>query len=295
MTMDNQICKDQLEERFEAILSAIQILSPVKSATINHADNSERLARNYIINKILEKLDKEKREIIQIQSNKKKQLADEIIMKLDEFIMSLSNTKEMKSYIGHVILEDYLGKMDLSMEKGSPSLDNIDNGHVQPEESIDEDKLKENNPLSDLEDDSVENVIDLDSEERDEETIEEFKFDCDTPIREIIYSDDEEETSRILDCFYIFLLNKRHSSAKEIKEKLIEIFQFYNLDIKEFFSNVETKGELFDAYKKFRDYTAINFLPKYHREEMLDAFKCYINYLLAISGTGTADTNDGER
>ena len=52
VTMDNQICKDQLEERFEAILSAIQILSPVKSATINHADNSERLARNYIINKI---------------------------------------------------------------------------------------------------------------------------------------------------------------------------------------------------------------------------------------------------
>ena len=115
VTMDNQICKDQLEERFEAILSAIQILSPVKNATINHADNSERLARNYIINKILEKLDKEKREIIQIQSNKKKQLADEIIMKLDEFIMSLSNTKEMKSYIGHVILEGWicLWKKDL--------------------------------------------------------------------------------------------------------------------------------------------------------------------------------------
>ena len=278
--------KDQLEERFDAILQAIQILSPVKSATINHMDNSERLARNYIINKIIDKLDKEKKEIIQIQSNKKKQLADEIIMKLDEFISSLSNTKEMKSYIGYVILEDYLGKMDSSMKKeletGSPSLDNKDNGHVQPEETLDEDNLEEINPLSDLEDDLNESGTGPDIVERGEETTDELMFDCNAQIREEMFSGDEEEISAILNRFYTFLLNKRHSSAKKIKDNLNEIFQFYNLDIKEFFSNVATKGELFDAYEKFRKYTAINFLAPHRKEEMLDAFKLYINYLLEI-------------
>ena len=285
MTMDI-VNKDQLEDRFDAILSAIQILSPVKNATINNMGNSERLARNYIINKILDKLDKEKKEIIQIQTNKKKQLADEIITKLDEFILSLSNTKEMRSYIGHVILEDYLGKMDLSMgkelETGSPSLDNNDNNNAQPEEVIDEDDVVTNNPLSDLEDDLDEIATDTDSEKRDEETIDELKFDRNAKIREIIHSDNEHEISTNLNRFYTFLLNKKCSSAEDIKNNLMEIFQFYDLDIKESFSNVVTKGELFDAYEIFKKYTAINFLPAQHKEKMLDAFNSYINYLLEI-------------
>ena len=278
--------KDQLEERFDAILQAIQILSPIKNTTINPMDNSERLARKYIINKIIDRLDKEKKEIIQIQSNKKKQLADEIITKLDEYIMSLSNTKEMKSYIGHVILEDYLGKISLSigkeLETKSPFIDNNENSNVQPEDVIDEDNVIAKDTLSDLEDDLVESVIDSDSEKRDEETIDEFKFDCNARIRGKIYSDDEEEISAILVSFYTFLLNKRHPGAEVIKENLIEIFQFYNLDIKESFSNIATKGELFDAYENFRRYTAINFLSAQHKEEMLNAFKCYIYYLLEL-------------
>lgn len=277
--------KDLLEERFEAVLSAIQILSPIKN-TINPMNNSERLARNYIINKIIDKLDKEKKEIIQIQSNKKKQLADEVITKLDEFILSICNTKEMKSYIGHVILEDYLGKMNFAIEKEletePPTFDEKDNEHVQPEETTDEDNLEEKNPLSDLEDDLVENVIDLNNEKRNEETIDELIFDRNAQIRGIIYSDNEDEIYSNLNSFYTFLLNKKCSNAEDIKNNLKEIFQFYNLDIKESFSNVTTKGELFNAYETFKQYTAINFLPAHHKEEMLNAFKLYINYLLEI-------------
>ena len=64
---------------------------------------------------------------------------------------------------------------------------------------------------------------------------------------------------------------------------IVEIFQYYFLDIQESFFHVKTKGELFEAYQHFKEYTAINFISKTHKEELMEAFRCYIYYLLEIN------------
>ena len=70
-----------------------------------------------------------------------------------------------------------------------------------------------------------------------------------------------------------------YSNNSSIKE----IFQYYFLDIQESFSHVRTKGELFEAYQHFKEYTAINFISKTQKEKLMEAFRCYIYDLLGIN------------
>ena len=143
----------------------------------------------------------------------------------------------------------------------------------------------------------VQTETDDDSDENDDGNIEMEKHDKrsrepvteipvfinDEPPRAKVFSDNEDDLSTSLLQFYNYLKNSELTKVDNVDFAIKEVFKYYYLDIKECFSHIRTKGELFEAYQHFKDYSAINFISKRHREDLMEAFRYYIYYLLEVN------------
>lgn len=293
MGKDFDMNKEQLDVRLDALLSAIQILSFVKEMKPSNMDHTERLALDFIKKSILPRMEKEKMKIIHAQTQIRVRLADDINLNLDQFIKTQGNTKELKSYICYLILNDYLRRKD---NKVTIEDEGIKNEPVTKQDDFEDDSIEEMETVTDGDNINEESSSlpdkddDMGKKSDDEQNnlgpeISELII-IDGPIDDNspeVYSDDKNITTEVLKRFYNYLLNSPiNSDAEKFYEFIKEIYQYYYLDIKESFSNVKTKGELLDAYEHFNNYSAINYLTTRHKSELKEAFKLFFFYLLKI-------------
>ena len=315
--MDNNINIIELDERLEAILSAIQILSSSREMKKTHTNRVEQLALDYITNRILTKLDKDKMDVINIQKQMMYNLADDINNNLDEYIESLGSTKELKSYIGYFILNEYLTKnVEVEVKEESVSIQDNPNDEVDAKEELEDKQIKDSEAKSgeetvdvieidnDMEDEDIDNNIDEEEEcdlELSTPSSKKTKTDLlisDGPLDDNFsnaYSDDINVVTEFLKSFFTYLINSPISSeAETVYDYIKEIYQYYYLDIKESFSDVKTRRELLEAYEHFNNYSAINFLTNRHKKELKKAFRLFIFYLLKVNGENFSKHADFE-
>ena len=264
MGKDVDMNKELLDARLDAVLSAIQILSSVKEMKQSSTDHTEQLALDYIIKKILPRLENEKMDIIHAQAKIKVRLADDVIKNLDEIIQLEGNTKELKSYIGYLIINDFLSR--------------------KVEEEKTDDVEKTNN-------DVVNDIKKTDIEECDTNKLSSISVFpelviIDGPLDDHfsdIYSNDINVISDVMMRFKTYLYSSISSEAETVISSMKEIYLYYYLDIKESFSNAKTNREFLEAYKNFNNYTNINFLSNPQKTKLMRAFKLFVFFILKVS------------